>query len=112
MRVLSLVDGFAGKRDSVSPNTLATMWTGSSANSGYGKGWILSSGWRGHNGAMTGTISFLVKRDDGFGFAVTANTRPAGDGFAFELKGVIDGIIESVGLGRRMICFSFAEYLV
>jgi CubicO group peptidase (beta-lactamase class C family) len=94
--VLTRVDGFSMRPDIIKPETLRTMWTPSTANSGYGKGWIVASNWKGHNGAITGTIAYLVRRDDGFGFAVTANTRPAGDEFVGELKSVIDGIIDSV----------------
>jgi hypothetical protein len=95
--VLIRTDGFTQKSDIISLATLRTMWTSSTANPGYGKGRIVAPTWRGHNGAMEGTISYLVRRNDGFGFAVTVNEKPADNSFAGELKGVIDGFIDTVG---------------
>jgi CubicO group peptidase (beta-lactamase class C family) len=94
--VLTRVDGLAGRPDIISPATLKAMWTGSTAQPAYGKGWIIAPGWRGHNGILTGTVAFLVTRDDGFGFAVTVNTRPWLDPSAAVVKGVIDRIIGAV----------------
>jgi hypothetical protein len=45
---------------------------------------------------MHGTIGFLIRRNDGFSFAVLANTRPSGDLYPFELKGVIDSMVAGV----------------
>src|SRR5204863_4116299 len=50
----------------------------------------------GHNGAMDGTISFLIHRDDGMAFAVTCNTRPAGDGYCGQLRSLIDGLVTTL----------------
>lgn len=94
--IMAKVDGFNFKSDILTNNTINTMWTGSAANPGYGKGWISSGSFKGHNGAMTGTIAFLVRRSDGFSYAFTVNTRPADDGFAFILKAVMDTIVTSV----------------
>ena len=94
--IMTKVDGFSVKADILSSSIITTMWTGSSVNSGYGKGWILNSLYKGHNGAMPGTISFLVRRNDGLSYAFTVNTRPNDDGFAFELKGVLDTIVSGV----------------
>ncbi|CAF0892214.1 unnamed protein product [Adineta ricciae] len=94
--IMTKVDGFSLKTDILSSSTITTMWTGSSANAGYGKGWILDSSYRGHNGAMSGTIAFLVRRNDGLSYAFTVNTRPANDSFAFQLKGTMDTIVSSV----------------
>ncbi|HYM60732.1 MAG TPA: hypothetical protein VEZ11_07555, partial [Thermoanaerobaculia bacterium] len=58
---------------------------------------IADPAYKGHNGAMDGTIGFLVRRNDGYCFAVLVNMRPADDGFCFELKGVLDSIVTSVG---------------
>jgi len=95
--IMTKVDGFTFKSNILSSSTITTMWTPSTANSGYGKGWIVDSSYRGHNGAMTGTIAFLVRRNDAFSFAFTVNTRPANDSFAFQLKGIMDSIVTSVG---------------
>ena len=96
LRMMVRVDGFTTKADILSPTDEGSMNTGSTANPGYGAGWIIDPAYRGHNGAMDGTIGFLVRRNDGFSFAVLANTRPAGDGFCFTLKGVLDSICTSV----------------
>ena len=45
---------------------------------------------------LPGTIGFLVRGNDGFSFAVLANTRPSGDLYPFELKGVIDSMVAGV----------------
>ncbi|UJR20249.1 hypothetical protein I4U23_023380 [Adineta vaga] len=94
--IMAKVDGFNFKPDILKINTVNTMWTGSSVNSGYGKGWIVDSSYKGHNGAMRGTIAFLVRRNNDFSYAFTVNTRPTDDGFAFKLKAVMDTIISSV----------------
>ena len=94
--IMAKVDAFNYKADILTNGTINTMWTGSSANNGYGKGWILTGSDKSHNGAMTGTIAFLVRRNDGLSFAFTVNTRPSGDSFAFGLKGVMNTIVSSV----------------
>ena len=96
VRLMVRVDGFNTKPDILSSSSVASMFTGSTANSGYGKGWIVDNSYRGHNGAMPGTIGFMVRRNDGFGFAVLVNSRPSGDNFCFELKGVLDSIVTGV----------------
>lgn len=94
--IMTKVDKSYFKADILNSSTITTMWTGSSANPGYGKGWILDSSYKGHNGAMSGTISFLVRRNNGLSYAFTVNTRPDDDGFAFTLKGVMDKIVSDV----------------
>jgi len=95
--VLSRVDGLS-RPDIIAAATRTTMWTASTLNAGYAKGWSLGADWRGHNGFFPqGTISWLVRRDDGFGFAVIINTTPSGVVDAGELKTLVDGIIQSVG---------------
>jgi CubicO group peptidase (beta-lactamase class C family) len=96
VRLMAKTDGFTGKTDVLTPMSELTMFTGSKAKPSYGLGWILDGTYRGHNGAMPGTIGFLVRRNDGFSFAALANSRPAGDKFCFELKGVLDGIVSSI----------------
>ena len=94
--IMAKVDGFYFKSNILNSNTINTMWTASSANSGYAKGWIVDGTYKGHNGAMPGTIAFLVRRNDGLSYAVVANTRPSTDSFAFKLKAVMDTIVTSV----------------
>ncbi len=98
LRFMVRTDGFAKKVDILYPATEDAMFSGSDANESYGLGWIVTDSYHGHNGAMPGTIGFLVRRDDGYSFAVLANTRPAGDAYCFELKGVLDSIVTSVSL--------------
>ncbi|CAF1265085.1 unnamed protein product [Adineta steineri] len=94
--ILTRTDQSNIKSDILNSNTITTMWTGSSANSGYGKGWILDSTYRGHNGAMSGTIAFLVRRNNGISYAFTVNIRPTDDSFAFKCKAVLDAIVDAV----------------
>lgn len=97
LRFMVRTDGFDSKADILFPATEDTMFSGSDTNTSYGLGWIVSS-FRGHNGSMPGTIGFLVRRDDGYSFAVLVNKRPAEDASCFELKGVLDSIVTSVSL--------------
>jgi hypothetical protein len=96
LRFMARTDGFGAKSDILGAVSEATIFDGSDANEGYGMGWIVTDTYRGHNGAMPGTVGFLVRRNDGFSFAALANTRPSGDSFGFELKGVLDSIVTSV----------------
>ena len=96
VKLMTRVDAYPSKPDILAPSTISTMWTGSAPNSGYAMGWIRSGNYRGHNGAMPGTIGFLVRRNDEFNFAILANTRPAGDNFAFGIKSILDTIVQDV----------------
>jgi CubicO group peptidase (beta-lactamase class C family) len=97
VRLMVRVDGFNTKPDILQAASITRMFTGSSVKPGYGMGWIVDPAYKGHNGAMDGTIAFLVRRNDGYCLAVLVNMRPSGDGFCFELKGVLDSIVTSVG---------------
>jgi CubicO group peptidase (beta-lactamase class C family) len=97
--VLSRMDGLS-RPDIISAATRTTMWTASTVKATYAKGWWLGGNWRGHNGYFPqGTIAWLVRRDDGFGFAIVINSTPPGDasGITDELKKLVDGIIQTVG---------------
>jgi CubicO group peptidase (beta-lactamase class C family) len=94
-RFIVRVDGSAAKPDILTAADITTLVTPSAVNS-YGMGWFGDNTYKGHNGAMDGTIAFIVRRSDGFGFTVTCNNRPAGDGFCFNLKAVIDNLISSI----------------
>ncbi len=89
-------DGIATKPDLLSSPIEATMWTASSRDNGYAKGWIVNQPWRGHNGAFGGTGSFLTQRTDKIGFAVVVNTNVAGDGASWVLRDVVDKMISKV----------------
>jgi hypothetical protein len=94
--ILTKVDQASFKSDILTNSTITTMWTGSSANSGYGKGWIVDGSYKGHNGAMPGTIAFLVRRNGDISYAFTVNIRPSNDSFAFKLKSAMDTIAAGV----------------
>ena len=73
------------------------MNTGSTANPGYGLGWVVESTDRAHDGAMDGCMGFfLVRRNDGLSYAVLVNRRASVDNFAWGLKGVMDGFVVSI----------------
>jgi hypothetical protein len=97
--LLRRMDGNTNQAELLQPDSLAEMLTPSGApggGAGYGLGvGIGGSGW-GHNGAMNGTIADLSYRNDGYGFAVTCNTRPASDEFVGILKGTIMDIIDAL----------------
>jgi len=93
---LRRIDGNPAQADLLQPDSITAMQTGSTPNMGYGLGLVLNGTWWGHNGCMDGTIAFMVYRNDGLAFAVTCNTRPAGDSCAWGLRGVIDGLIDTL----------------
>ncbi|KAH8682972.1 beta-lactamase [Tricladium varicosporioides] len=98
LRWSTKIDTLSPRPDILSPATLTSMFTGSSINSGYGKGMILSNGWRGHNGAFGGTGSYFVQKTDksGLGFALVMNTNAVGDEYSDGIRGVVDGILGKV----------------
>ncbi len=97
LRLTVRVDGFPEKADILASGTLDELADDDSHNSGYGEGWLLRSGWRGHNGCFSGAIGFLVRRDDGVSYAVLTNSRPGGDSCAWNLRGRIDSALNAVG---------------
>jgi CubicO group peptidase (beta-lactamase class C family) len=96
LRLMARTDGFAQKMDVLTAVSEQQMSTGSSANPDYGLGWVVDGSSRGHNGAMSGTLAWLVRRDDGFSFAAIANTRPGTDAFGPELRQTLESIVTSV----------------
>jgi CubicO group peptidase (beta-lactamase class C family) len=96
LKFLTRVDGFDRRTDILRPHTEQEAFDREGANYGYGEGWMLRDDWRGHNGAFSGAIGFLVRRDDGISFAALANTRPKRDQHAFELKGTVSEIVRRV----------------
>jgi len=70
------VDGFPTKPDVLSPTSIKTMTTASSANGGYACGWSVNSAhnwW--HNGSLPGTFSILVRTSGGFVWSALINSR-------------------------------------
>lgn len=86
--------------DILSSNSMTQMQAGSVPRSDYGLGLFgLSSGsWWGHNGTMSGSVAFLVQRNDGFSFAYAMNTLPTtnNDVFGNRLRQTIDGLINTI----------------
>ena len=94
------VDGLPTKPDIISTASHTAMTTAAhikDANGNdpnYAFGWGVSPQW--HNGAMDGTIAFLQVLNNGYTYAVVANTRPANDGFAFGLSSTVQKIVNGV----------------
>lgn len=80
VRFLVRVDKFTTKPDILKTTTLTTMFTASSANAGYAKGWSVNSVpnyW--HNGSLPGEQAIAVRTADGFTWSVLVNTRTGGN---------------------------------
>ena len=70
------VDGFPAPPNILKPQTIEAMTTGSSANTGYAKGWEVNRAhnwW--HNGFFSGTSTIAVRTHSGFCWAAFTNTR-------------------------------------
>lgn len=99
VRFLVHVDGQPTKPDIISASSRTQMLTDSGikdANGndpGYGFGWGMPQ-W--HNGAMDGTVAFIQVLPNGYTYAAVVNTRPASDGFAFNLSAAMQNIIKNV----------------
>jgi hypothetical protein len=61
LRFLVRVDGFDGKPDVLAPSSERELFEGERPRQRYGKGWMLRSNWRGHNGSLPGSIGVLVR---------------------------------------------------
>lgn len=75
VRFLVRLDDFPTPADIVAADTLSTMTTGTTANTGYGRGLAINTtfnGW-GHTGGLAGTTSFAWRLSDGFCYALIAN---------------------------------------
>lgn len=97
LRLTVRVDGFPAKTDILGSAALNELSDVEGNRSAYGEGWMLRSGWRGHNGAFDGSVGYLVRRDDGISFAVITNTRPSGDRSAGTLRSNLDSLLSTVG---------------
>ena len=73
-RFLVHVDGFPTKPDILNSDSINVMTTPS--NSGYAKGWCVnrSNNWW-HNGSLQGSLSFMVRADNGFCMVALINSR-------------------------------------
>jgi CubicO group peptidase (beta-lactamase class C family) len=93
LRFVVHVDGFRAKADVLSSAMETELYDREGVNLEYGEGWMLRNDWCGHNGTLPGSISFLVRRDDGISFAVLGNARSERDHYGFELR---DAIAEAI----------------
>lgn len=82
LRFLVRVNGFPSKADILSPTSIPTMFTPTTAVTpdgdpvGYAKGWVtntLGNHW--HDGDLPGTAGILVSTSGQFGWAVLVNSR-------------------------------------
>ena len=80
LRFMVRVDGQNSKKDILKANTFKTMTTGSSANSGYAKGWGVNSTATvmSHGGGMSGTTTMLKKIDNSISYAILSNSTDRG----------------------------------
>jgi len=93
------IDGNAANADLLTTDSWNQMQTTSMASTNsYALGVFPLNGgsaW-GHNGSMDGTIAYLVYRNDGMAYAFTCNSTPPNDPFAGGLRGVVDGIVNTL----------------
>ncbi len=76
---LNHVDGFKSTPNILKPETIKSMTTPSSVNSGYARGWAVNSAnnwW--HSGSLPGTTTIMVRTATGFCWAALTNTRKMG----------------------------------
>lgn len=92
LRLAIHTDGLASDSSILLPDSTAEMLAPSDANPEYGLGWVLGSGWYGHDGGMPGTASTLVRRADGVSYALACSSRPANELFHTELKALLDEV--------------------
>jgi CubicO group peptidase (beta-lactamase class C family) len=108
MRFLVRVDGFASKQDILTPGSITTMSTPttavntSGAPAGYAKGWnIHPTGNRWHDGDLPGTTAIFVRTTDQIGWAVLINSRDDSD---------IDGIRHDIDQLRTTITNQITDW--
>lgn len=90
LRFVFIADGFATVPDILTAATIKTMTTTSSANERYACGWLVNTAnnwW--HNGSLPGTASELVRANNGFSWAILANTRSADANFSADMDRMI-----------------------
>ncbi len=97
VRFLVRVDGFATRTDILKPETLRAMTTGSLANTGYAKGWMVNnrSNWW-HNGSLPGTTAIMVRTSGGMCWAALTNIRRPGSKMDLDLDRLIWNMVSKV----------------
>src|SRR3984893_11770635 len=84
------VSGFAAPPNILKPETIQVMTTGSAANPGYAKGWLVNKAnnlW--HNGGLPGTSTIAVRARSGLCWAAFTNTRLTNSG----IDGALDKLV-------------------
>jgi hypothetical protein len=82
LRFINLVDGFPEIPDILSPSSIKSMSSGSTANSAYACGWVVSmngSWW--HAGSLPGSAAEIIRTADGYDCVILCNTRADGPFF-------------------------------
>lgn len=94
LQFLRRIDNDPFPSDILSANSRQEMRNYTLSGAGYGLGWFTAGGGEeGHNGCMTGTSSFMIRRSSGVAYAVLANKRT---GCSWELKAAVDAIVASL----------------
>ncbi len=86
VRMILAVDGKSTVADILSPASITTMTTPSSANAYYAKGWSVNTAgnwW--HTGSLDGTSSFMCRTSGGYTWAIHFNARSSASTFWSEL---------------------------
>jgi len=108
-RFLVHVDGLPTQPDIISKQSYTAMMTAShvkdknNVDFNYGFGWFVSPQW--HNGCMEGTIAEEKVLPNGMAFTFVVNTRPANDGCAGNLDGVLQNIVNGVAIWPKYDLF-------
>lgn len=90
MRFLVRVDNFPSVEDILSPTTLQTMASKTTASGNYACGFIVSGtgNWY-HGGTLTGTRNWMVRTTTGYSWAILINTSATNDTFNSDLDKLI-----------------------
>ncbi|QTE41981.1 serine hydrolase domain-containing protein [Mucilaginibacter rubeus] len=84
-RFLVYIDKFPVRPDILTSASLTTMYTGSTANAGYGCGWAIAGDSYFHQGSLPGTATEQARLGNGFNFVILTNTRSFKANFDFAL---------------------------
>ncbi len=99
-RFLLRVDGLPTKPDIILSATHTTMVApahvkdSGGIDRNYAFGWVANP--QSHNGAMAGTIANLAVLNNGYTYAVVANTRPGSDNFGSSMATTVQSIVSNV----------------
>ena len=99
LRFVVHVDGFAGKPDILSADSITTMTTGSAANPSYAKGWGVGGGTWNHLGGLDGTATAMQRQADGICWVVLTNASSTSGGARLEgsLPGLMSDVLAAAG---------------